>query len=321
MHRHHLVALSVKSGAEDLQYTVAGGTEIVFEGSALHAGVNTWAQVLPAPSNTGIVFRRIDVEDRSNLVPARLDRVVATDFCTKIANTSGVSVSTVEHLMAALYCCGIHNAIIELRGPEVPNMDGSAKVFVDGFRKAGKASQGVPAKVLKILKPVEVSDGEAYARLLPSEVPEMEFTIEYPEHNIGSQFKKLELKNGNIANELSECRTFCTTKDIFRLWSGHKALGGTFESTLVIGRKDIISPDGMRMPDECVGHKMLDAVGDLSLGGGMIAGKFIGYLSGHSLTIRLLRRLFSTEGAWILIDADRDFASDLPGEGMSFNSK
>ncbi|MDE0531402.1 MAG: UDP-3-O-acyl-N-acetylglucosamine deacetylase [Albidovulum sp.] len=303
-----------------MQYTVARGANIVFEGRALHTGVDTWARVVPAPPNTGVVFRRIDIESASNLIPARLDLVVATDYCTKIANESGAAVSTVEHLLAALYCCGIHNAYIELRGPEVPNMDGSAKVFVDRFRNAGKLAQDVPAKVLKILKPVEVANGETFARLQPSEVPEMEFTISYPELEIGNQFKKLELKNGNIANELSECRTFCTTKDIFQLWSMNKALGGTLETTLVVSEQGVLTPNGMRMPDECVGHKMLDAIGDLSLSGGVISGKFIGHLSGHALTIRLLRKLFSTNGAWQFMEADQDFASDLPGEGMLFNS-
>ena len=301
-----------------MQYTLS--SEIEFEGRALHAGVDVLAKVKPAPPNAGIVFRRIDIANSANLIPASYDRVLATDYCTQIGNDREAAVSTVEHIMAALYCCGIHNALIDLHGPELPNLDGSAKIFVNKFLCAGKVAQGIPARILKILKPVAVSNGEASAKLLPSENPEMEFTIKFSDLNIGSQFKKLELKNGNIAKELSECRTFCTTKDIFDLWRRKKGLGGTIETALIFGRREVLTPGGMRKPDECVGHKMLDAVGDLALSGGVIAGKFIGHLSGHTLTIMLLRKLFSTDGAWKIIDADKDLAPELPGEGISFKS-
>ena len=303
-----------------MQYTISSEKGIFFTSAALHAGVITWARVLPAPPGTGIVFRRVDIHDRSNLIPARLDRVVATDSCTRIANDDGVSVSTIEHLMAALYSCGIHNSIIELNGPELPNMDGSARNFVNGILRAGKAEQGVPANLLKILKPVSIHYDGAFAELTPSDTPEMEFTIIFPELASGEQYKKLELKNGSIAKELSDCRTFCTIHQIFGLWEQKKALGGTLDTAVILTPNGVLTPGGFRKPDECVGHKMLDAVGDLALSGCVISGKFVGYKSGHSLTIKLLRKLFETEGAWEIAPADRELATELPGEGISFKS-
>ena len=297
-----------------MQATVARPVELV--GVGIHTAKRAEMKMLPAPANTGIVFRRVDVLDRPNLIKAHFNQVENTQYCTRLSNNHGVSVSTVEHLMAAIFACSIQNAVIEISGPEIPNMDGSSRDFLRGILKSGRIEQEAPIRILKVTKPVMVRLGEATAQLVPSNRSEMEVSISYKDESIGDQWKFLNLANGAIAREIGSCRTFCLASDILAMWKMKVGLGGTLDSVLVFMEGDTLTPGGLRMHDECVGHKMLDAVGDLALSGHVIVGKFIGKRSGHAVTNLLLRRLFADPGAYRIVEATASDVVDLPGIGV-----
>ncbi|MFN3937878.1 MAG: UDP-3-O-acyl-N-acetylglucosamine deacetylase [Gemmobacter sp.] len=288
-----------------------------FAGVGLHSGAPVSMTVQPAPADHGIVFVRTDLTEGDRSVPARWDRVMPSKLCTQIANPSGVAVSTVEHVMAALAGCGIHNARILVDGPEVPILDGSSRPFVEAFLAAGTAMQEAPVRAVRILKPVEVREGEAVARLEPAEMLEIDFSIDFADRAIGRQEKSLSLANGNFVRELSDSRTFCRMADVEAMRAGGLAQGGTFENAVVVDGADVLSPGGFRRADEPVRHKMLDAVGDLALAGGPILGRYVGVRAGHALTNRLLRALFATAGAWEWVDCGAATGCKLPGVGVS----
>lgn len=271
--------------------------------------------VRPAPADHGIWFRRTDVQGDARIA-ARWDTVVPSKLCTLIANEAGVSVSTIEHVMAALAGSAIHNAEIEIDGPEVPILDGSSAPFVAGFLAAGIVPQGEAVRALRILKPVEVRDGLAVARLDPADMLEIDFAIDFTDAAIGKQTKRLNMSNGAFVRELSDSRTFCRNAEVLAMQERGLALGGTLENAVVFDGDRILSPGGLRHKDEPVRHKMLDAVGDLSLAGGPILGRYTGIRAGHALTNRLLRALFATPGAWAWVDATQTTGAKLPGVGV-----
>ena len=272
--------------------------------------------VHPASADYGIWFRRTDVTDRDALIPARWDAVVPSRLCTLVANAAGVSVSTIEHVMAALAGCAIHNALIEIDGPEVPILDGSAEPFVRGFLFKGIRPQAAPVRAIRVLKPVEVSDGEAIARLEPADMLEIDFRIEFAEPVIGKQAKHLVMANGVFVRELSDSRTFCRMSDVETMRANGLALGGTMDNAVVFDANRVLSPSGLRHPDEPVRHKMLDALGDLALAGAPILGRYTGIRAGHALTNRLLRALFARPDAFRMTDVAVPVAAKLPGMGV-----
>ena len=297
-----------------MQNTLA--TSATFRGLGLHSGAPVTMTVHPAEAGHGIWFRRIDLAAGDTRVAARWDAVVPSKLCTLIANAAGASVSTIEHVMAALAGSAIHNALIDIDGPEVPILDGSAAPFVAGFLQAGIVAQDAPVRALRILKAVEVREGEAVARLEPAEMLEIDFAIDFTDAAIGRQEKHLNLANGAFVRELSDSRTFCRNAEVVAMRARGLALGGTLENAVVFEGDRVLSPGGLRHADEPVRHKMLDAVGDLALAGGPILGRYTGVRAGHAMTNRLLRALFATPGAWRWQDCTELTGAKLPGMGV-----
>ncbi len=289
---------------------------MTFTGLGLHGGTPVRMVVKPAPSGHGIVFLRTDMCEAEARVPAQWDAVVPSKLCTLIANDAGVSVSTIEHVMAALAGCAIHNALIEIDGPEVPILDGSAVPFVEAFLAAGTVAQDTPVRAIRVLRAVEVRDGEAVARLEPAETLEMSFEIDFDVPAIGRQAKRLNLANGAFVRELSDSRTFCRQVDVDAMRANGLALGGTYENAVVFEGDRVLSPGGLRHEDEPVRHKMLDAMGDLALAGAPILGRYTGMRAGHALTNRLLRALFADSTAWCVVDVGGSAGRMLPGIGV-----
>ncbi|TCP62402.1 UDP-3-O-[3-hydroxymyristoyl] N-acetylglucosamine deacetylase [Rhodovulum bhavnagarense] len=287
-----------------------------FTGQGLHSGRPVRMSVHPAAAEYGIWFRRTDLDGVQALIPARWDVVVQTPLCTLLEN-GPASVATVEHVMAALAGCGIHNALIEIDGPEVPILDGSAAPFVKAFLSRGLRPQNAPLRALRILKPVEVSQGAARARLSPSDAFEIDFHIDFPDAAIGRQHKRMNMANGAFVRELSDSRTFCRSADVEAMRAKGLALGGTLENAVVVEGAQVLSPGGLRHDDEPVRHKMLDALGDLALAGAPILGRYEGHRAGHALTNRLLRTLFATPGAFRMETCSPAQARHLPGTGLS----
>lgn len=289
---------------------------VTFTGVGLHTGAPVTMTVHPAAEDHGICFRRTDVVTGDAQVPAQWDAVVPSRLCTLVANAAGVSVSTIEHIMAALAGSAIHNALIDIDGPEVPILDGSAAPFVSGFLDAGIVAQGAPVRAIRVLKAIEVREGEAVARLEPSDMLEIAFQIDFAEAAIGRQDKVLNMANGAFVRELSDSRTFCRNAEVVAMRERGLALGGTLENAVVFEGDKVLSPGGLRYADEPVRHKMLDALGDLALAGGPILGRYTGIRAGHALTNRLLRALFADPSAWRAQDCVGLASGKLPGVGV-----
>ena len=295
-----------------MQGTVA--TSITFEGVGLHSGRPARMVVVPAGADRGIWFRRTDIADpAAAFVAASWTNAVPSPLCTRLRNEAGTEVSTVEHVLAALAGCGVGNAVIEVDGPEVPILDGSAQPFVAAILEAGVIELDAPARAIEILAPVEVRRGEAVARLEPAETLRMDFSIEFEDAAIGTQSKSLDLANGAFVRELCDSRTFCRRSDVDTMREAGLALGGTLDNTVVVDGAAVLSPGGLRHADEAVRHKMLDALGDLSLAGAPIIGRYVGHRAGHALTGALLEALFAAPDAWRVVTCDEARADRLPG--------
>lgn len=291
-------------------------TPATFTGVGLHSGAPVRMVIRPASAEHGIWFKRTDIRLGDALIPARWDAVNQTPLCTRIENAKGVSVSTIEHVMAALVGCGIHNALIDVDGPEVPILDGSAAAFVRGILSRGIVRLDAPVRAIEILQPVEVRKGEAWARLEPGDGLTIDFSIEFDDPAIGTQRKRLDMSNGSFVRELSTSRTFCRQADVDAMRAQGLALGGTLENAVVVEGDKVLSPGGLRHDDEAVRHKMLDALGDLALAGAPILGAYTGHRAGHALTNDLLRKLFATPGAFRMLVCDAKSAARLPGAGV-----
>lgn len=291
---------------------------ISFAGVGLHTGKQVEVTLRPASAEFGIWFRRTDEQGRDPLVPACWHAVPSAELCTKLQNRDGVSVSTVEHLMAAIAGTGITNLLVEVNGPEVPILDGSSAPFVEGILSKGLRKQEASMRALKILKPVEVRNGDAYARLEPSAEFEIDFEIEFPDVAIGRQHKALNLANGTFVHELCDSRTFCRQSDVAAMRANGLALGGRPGiNAVVFDDANVMSPGGLRHRDEPVRHKMLDALGDLALAGAPIIGRYTAHKAGHAMTNALLRTLFARADAFRMIECDAAQTARLPGAGVT----
>jgi UDP-3-O-[3-hydroxymyristoyl] N-acetylglucosamine deacetylase len=297
-----------------LQHTLK--TSVTFQGIGLHGGKPVRMTLRPAAAGHGIWFKRTDIEIGDAMIPAIYDLVDRTPLCTRLVNAAGVSVSTVEHIMAALAGCGVHNALIELDGPEVPIMDGSSVEFVRGIMARGVRQQAAPVLAYEVLKAVTVEKDGARATLMPSDGLEIEFTIDFEDAAIGRQTRRMNMRNGSFARELSDSRTFCRRSDVEAMRANGLALGGTLENAVVVDGDEILTPGGLRHTDEAVRHKMLDALGDLYMAGGPILGCYVGDKAGHALTNALLRTLFETPGAVRPVLCTPEQAARLPGQGL-----
>ncbi len=288
-----------------------------FDGTGLHSGAPVALSIAPAPADTGIRFRRSDVVGADAFVPARWDCVTNTRLCTVIGNEAGVTVSTIEHVMAALAVCGVHNAVVTVDGPEVPILDGSAAPFVRRILAAGLRALDRPVRALRVLRPVAVEEGAATARLEPAEVPQIAFRIDFAAAAIGVQQREIVLTNGAFVRELADSRTFGMAGEVAALRTAGLARGGSLTNAVVFDGATVLTPGGLRHADEPVRHKMLDAVGDLALAGGPLLARFCGDRAGHGVTNKLLRALFAAPDAYEWVDCDAATAARLPGVGAS----
>ncbi|MCK0149369.1 UDP-3-O-acyl-N-acetylglucosamine deacetylase [Marivita sp. S6314] len=287
-----------------------------FEGTGLHTGLPVSMVVCPAPADHGIVFQRTDIRLGNARIPALFDHAEQSPLCTLIVNDAGVSVSTIEHIMAALAGCGVHNALIKIDGPEVPVLDGSAAPFVRKIMATGVKPLSAPIRVIEVLNTVEVHTAQGWARLGPGTGLTMDFHIDFADKAIGKQSKSLNLANGTFVRELCDSRTFCRASDVEAMRAAGKALGGTMDNAVVVDGDTVLSPGGLRHADEAVRHKMLDALGDLALAGAPILGHYEGHKAGHTLTNMLLRELFATKDGYRIVESDASLAARLPGAGV-----
>ncbi|MEM0977685.1 MAG: UDP-3-O-acyl-N-acetylglucosamine deacetylase [Pseudomonadota bacterium] len=289
-------------------------SNIVFDGVGLHSGKPVSLTVRPAQAHSGIVFDRVDRPDDTP-IPARFDLVEDTMLCTKLGLGSS-AVGTIEHIMAALAGCGVHNAYIELDGPEVPILDGSSAPFIKGILDAGITTLDAPLRALKIKKTVRFQDGEAFAEFSPADVLRISFTIDFDAPVIGKQSKSLSMANGAFVRELCDSRTFCNKTEVDWLKANGLGLGGGLHNAVVIDGNEVLNKSGFRHSDECVRHKMLDALGDMALAGGPVIGHYTGHRAGHRITNMLLRTLFASEGAYEWVECTEEQAFLLPGSDL-----
>ena len=277
--------------------------QITFKGVGLHNGKAVRLILKPAEENFGIKFCRIDL-DKDNLIEANYQNVVEPVLCTKIKNKQGAIVSTVEHLMAALFGEGIDNALIEIDSSEVPILDGSANEFVEEIRKVGIKSQNVPRKFIKVLNKVEVKDGEKFISIEPLDNDLIvDFEIVYDNPLIRTRRQEFKLSDTDLTNIYSS-RTFCLYEDIDFIKSRGLAKGGSLENAIVVKGNEILNEDGLRNRHEFVNHKILDCLGDLMLSGYRISGHIKTSQGGHALTNKLLVKFFSDSSNWTKVTGD-----------------
>ncbi|MDP3854296.1 UDP-3-O-acyl-N-acetylglucosamine deacetylase [Phenylobacterium sp.] len=282
--------------ASVFQQTLQGPA--IFAGVGVHTGAYTRVSVRPAPVDAGVVFVRTDVLDRDNRVPVSGEAVTKTQLGTVIENAAGVTVATIEHLMAALVMLNIDNAVVELDGPEMPIMDGSSLPFVQILDRAGRRGQDAPRRFIEILDVIEYVDGDKRATLSPSDQFEVAFEIAFASAAIGRQRVDLPMDEQAFRRELADCRTFGFLHEVEYLRSIGLARGGSMENAVVIEGDRILNPEGLRRPDEFVRHKALDAIGDLYVLGAPILGRFEGVLAGHGVNNMLVRALLANPQAW-----------------------
>jgi len=270
-------------------------------GIGLHGGRKVFISILPAPANHGIVFRRVDLSPAVD-VPANALLIGETTLCSTLIR-DGVKVATVEHIMSALAGMGIDNVLVELSSPEIPIMDGSAAPFMYLLQSAGVVEQNVPRKFIRILQPVQVGEGDKYARLEPYEGFRLSFGIEFkhPAFKTSAQTAVLDFSTSNYIKEVSRARTFGFMREFELMRSKNLALGASLDNAVALDDYRVVNPDGLRYDDEFVRHKILDAVGDLYLTGHPILGAYSAYKSGHALNNQLACAVLNDRSAWELV--------------------
>ena len=271
---------------------------IEFDGVGLHNGKNVNICLKPAEVDSGIKFKRTDIDNSINIIEANYKNVSSSALCTKIKNSHGVSVSTIEHLMAAFYGEGIDNVLVEINAPEVPIMDGSSFDFVTAIRSYGIEEQNHSKKFIKILKKVEIKDGQKRISIQPlNNDLIIDFEIIYQNPLIRTRRKEFRLSNGDLSS-IYNSKTFCLYEDIDKIKSQGLAQGGSLENAIVVKENKILNEDGLRYRDEFVNHKILDCIGDLMLSKYRIFGHIKTSQGGHHLTNRLLREFLSNKSNW-----------------------
>lgn len=290
-----------------VEYQTTLGAAIMVAGIGVHSGARARLVLHPAPAGTGVVFVRTDVDADNREIAARGDCVSEVTLGTTLTNEDGVSVAVVEHLLAAFSGMGLDNVRIEIDGPEVPIMDGSSAVFCELIGQVGLVEQAALRRRIRILETVSVEDGVKRASLSPSsgKALTLRARIDFESRAIGVQEMALRLRPGMFARDLAFARTFGFARDVDYLKSMGLARGGSLENAVVIDGDDIVNPEGLRVEDEFVRHKVLDAVGDLFLAGAPIAGTYTAEQPGHALNNALVRKLLETPEAWCWED-DRE---------------
>ena len=275
--------------------------KIELEGVGIHTGKKVKLKLIPALPNTGIIFKRTDL-NFNNIVFPNYSNVTDTTLCTTISNEYGVKVSTIEHLMGALYGIGVDNLNIELDSQEVPIMDGSAKEFVNSINKVGLTSSDQAIKIIKVNKKISINDFEKNISLEQSNVTgDIEFEIKYNNKFINTQRNKINVYEDSL-NDIFNSRTFCLYEDIEKLKKFNLGLGGSLENAVVVKNDKVLNDGGLRNNLEFVNHKILDCMGDLYLSGYKIIGSLKCSQGGHSLTNKLLKKLFSDKTNYSLIE-------------------
>ena len=275
--------------------------KISFSGIGLHTGINVEINLIPSAPNTGIVFKRIDIKQNNIIIPT-FENVIDTTLCTTLSNESGVKVSTIEHLMGALYGLGIDNLLVEVNAQELPILDGSAKIFIENILSVGIKYSSTPIKLIKIEKKVSYEEGSKKISLEKSKVSsEIDFEINYKNKLIGTQRNKVNIFNDDLKN-IYESRTFCLYTDVEKLKKAGLAKGGSLDNAVVVGDDEILNEYGLRNSKEFVNHKILDCMGDLYLSGYRIVGSLVTSEGGHGLTNKLLRKLFSDKSNFSVIE-------------------
>ncbi|BDY06672.1 MULTISPECIES: UDP-3-O-acyl-N-acetylglucosamine deacetylase [unclassified Ferrimonas] len=280
-------------------------------GVGLHSGDKVTMSINPAPVGTGIVFRRTDLTPVAE-IPASAALVRETTLCTGLVSDEGHRIATVEHLMSALAGLGVDNAIIEVDAPEIPIMDGSASPFVFLLQTAGLVEQPASKQYLRIRKPIRVEEGDKWAEFRPHNGFKLNFAIDFDHPEIARSQQKMvmEFSSAEYIKQVSRARTFGFMRDIEYLRANNLALGGSMENAVVLDEFRILNPDGLRVEDEFVKHKILDAVGDLYLGGYAILGEFTAFKSGHALNNQLIRAVLENQEAWELVSFEE--AQEVP---------
>jgi UDP-3-O-[3-hydroxymyristoyl] N-acetylglucosamine deacetylase len=270
----------------------------IIAGVGVHTGDRVRLAVRPAPAGTGIVFVRTDIKDRDNRIPVSGEAVVDARLNTMIENAAGVRLSTIEHLMAAFSALGVSNAVVEVDGPELPILDGSALQFVQLLDRAGFRRQEAPVRYIEILEPIRVEDGDKTAALLPCDRFEMRFEIDFATPVIGNQVVDFVVDEETFRTEIMAARTFGFAHEVEALRRAGLARGGSLENAVVIDGDQILNPGGLRMEREFVRHKALDAIGDLYVLGAPLLGRYEGYKAGHAVNNQLVRALLAAPHAW-----------------------
>lgn len=278
-------------------------TEIGCTGVALHSGRKTTLTLKPAAENTGIRICRTDLVNGAREIGVNWDNVVDTRLATTVGNDHGSTVSTVEHLAAALAGCEIDNVLIDVDGPEIPIMDGSSAPFVFLIECAGTVEQNAARTAIKILKPVTVGDNTRSLTIRPAEEFSLAFEIDFDSSAIDRQERTFQRVGADFKSDISRARTFGFDHEVEALRNAGLARGGSLENAVVVSGDKILNEGGLRFDDEFVRHKILDCIGDLYLAGGPVIGEVIASKSGHELNNELLRAVFADEDAWVRIDA------------------
>lgn len=274
--------------------------DIIINGKGLHTGKDVTLKLTPAPAGTGIIFKR-KRNGNSYIIEANWKNILGGQYATVIGK-DGATISTVEHLIAALFGLGIDNILIEIDGPEVPIMDGSAEPFVQLIKETGFKYYRQKRKFINVKRTLRIKEGDSEIVLLPSQEFGITYTIDFPHEAISTQTFNYMHGDGAFEREIASARTFGFVKDIIMLQAKGLALGGSLDCAIVIDERGIINKEMMRFEDEFVRHKVLDAVGDLGLAGYPIKGHLIAYKSGHWLNHKIIRKLFTTSGAYDIVE-------------------
>lgn len=287
---------------------------VSLSGHGVHSGKPATLTLHPAQAHHGIRLLRTGLADNTTaLIPARQDFVTSSELCTIVGDPKNGGVSTVEHVMAALYALGVDNALVEIDGPEMPILDGSSKPFVDAIDRVGVKRLDAHRRAIKILKPVRVEHGEKYSELLPYEDGfRLSVEIRFDNPVIGHMTKTVDLSADLFRREIAAARTFGFLKDVDQLRAAGLALGASLDNTVAIDGESIMNPEGLRFPDEFVRHKLLDAVGDLSLAGLPILGHYRSLSGGHRMNVSVLTALFADPTAYEIVEAAEDDVVAVP---------
>ncbi len=278
-------------------------SEIDFNGVGLHSGKNVNLKIKPAKPNEGIVFIRTDLIENNVVIPG-IFNVSSANFCTTISNDFGTSVSTIEHLMGALFILGVDNAIIEVDNKEVPILDGSAKIFIEKILKIGLEVSSQPIRIIKINHKIEFTDGSKFISIEPNNINfEIDFKLEYSNPVIGNQQNNINVYEDDLVN-IYNSRTFCLYEDIENLKKLGLAKGGSLDNAVVVKQNEVLNKEGLRNNKEFVNHKILDCIGDIYLAGYKIIGKIKCIHGGHKLTNQLLRDVFKDKKNYSIIEIE-----------------